>query len=271
MFFSTLEEIILTSNPYEKIEKFEKFYDRIEIESVNFDEAAAPRIFERASFEDYCLVVDPKDVPRRGALHTDYGRAVTLHAIAHIEYSAIDLALDAAYRFRSMPKDFYIDWLEVAKDECRHFLMIEELLIALGYKYGDFPVHKALFEAGRKTDTLIERMAIVPRFLEANGLDANPKIVKKLARFEDIFAQKIIKALDIILYEEIDHVKKGDRWFKYACELENCGDYVKRYLKIVEKHYPGALGSKVFMNLEAREQAGFSCEELNSLSKKNIC
>jgi len=193
-----------------------------------------------------------------------------LHAIAHIEYSAIDLALDAAYRFRGMPMEFYADWLEVADDECRHFLMIEQLLKALGHRYGDLPVHAGLFEAGRRTPTLLERMAVVPRYLEANGLDANPKIIQKLSTMDDAMAKKIIEALEVILDEEIDHVKKGDRWFRWACMREGVEDVTERYLQIVEKHYPSSFHKKCDLNLKARRAAGFACDELEAICGKKL-
>lgn len=270
-FHKNLEEIILTSNPYKKIEKFYIFYEKYKKGEIKIENNYSPKNFDKPSYENYCRVVDPKDVPKRGKFDTDEGRAILLHAIAHIEYNAIDLALDAAYRFLNMPKNFYDDWLEVAEDECRHFLMIDNLLKELGYKYSDFPVHAGLFEAGKKSLKLIERMAVVPRYLEANGLDANPKIMKKLKSFKDGFSKKMIDALNTILTEEIDHVKKGDFWFKYACVKEGVKDYEMRYFEIVEKIYPGSIHSKPFLNVEARKKAGFSCSEMNLLSKKIIC
>jgi len=270
-FYKTLEEIILTSNPYEKIDKFKSFYKKYKDGAIFFEKDFEPKVFENPSYVSYCTVVDPKDVPKRGKFETKEGRAILLHAIVHIEYSAIDLALDAVYRFKKMPKKFYDDWLEVADDECRHFLMIDELLREIGYKYSDFVVHSGLFEASKRTLKLLERMAVVPRYLEANGLDANPKIMKKLLSFKDEFSKKMINVLNIILNEEIGHVKKGDFWFKYTCEKEGIKDAEKAYFEIVEKVYPGTLHSKPFLNVEARKEAGFSCNEMNLLSKKNIC
>ena len=269
--YKTLEEIILTSNPYEKIDKFKNFYKKYKDGAIFFEKDFKPKVFENPSYVHYCTVVDPKDVPKRGRFETKEGRAILLHAIAHIEYSAIDLALDAAYRFKNMPKKFYDDWLEVADDECRHFLMIDILLKEIGYKYSDFPVHSGLFEAGKKTLNLIERMAVVPRYLEANGLDANPKIIKKLSTFKDDFAKKMIEALKTILNEEIYHVKKGDYWFKWACKKENIDNISRKYFEIVEKVYPGTIHSKPFLNVKDRKEAGFSCEEMNLLSKNFIC
>ncbi len=143
-----------------------------------------------------------------------------MHSIAHIEYSAIDLALDAVYRYPQMPLVYKRDWLEVASDEIRHFRMLDTLLKDLGYCYGDFPVHSGLFDAANHTaHNILDRMAIVPRYFEASGLDVSPQIIKKLANKHKIPAvMKLIDTLNIIYKEEIDHVLKGDRWFKYLCQ-----------------------------------------------------
>ncbi|SMC09824.1 ferritin-like domain-containing protein [Nitratiruptor tergarcus] len=267
-FFSWLEYILRISDPHQKIEQFNKFYAKYpNLPSEHFQKS---KVWESPSFAKICTIVDPKDVPRRSKLHTEEGRATLLHAIAHIEYSAIDLALDAAYRYKYMPKSFYDDWLEVAADECRHFLMIEELLHELGFSYGDLPVHQGLFDAAMRSLELIDRMAVVPRYLEANGLDANPKIIAKLGIFKDPFAKKMQEALEVILREEIDHVKKGDKWFRWACAQEGIEDIVKEYLQRVERVYPGTLHSKDFLNIEARKDAGFSCEEIRLLAKREV-
>ncbi|WP_422664358.1 DUF455 family protein, partial [Sulfuricurvum kujiense] len=144
------------------------------------DSATKPIVFTHPSYREHCTIIDPKEVPRRTKLNTSQGQVLLLHAIAHIEYSAIDLALDAVYRFRNCGEKFEMDWLVVADDEVRHFEMIESLLKELGGYYGEYPVHDALFEASMRTLDLYERMAVVPRYLEANGLDATPLILRKL-------------------------------------------------------------------------------------------
>ncbi len=269
-FFRALEKILIIPNPYDKIAQFRSFFQCYKDDAIIYDHGKKSVVFDRPSFASYCKVVDPTMVPRRSRLGTKEGRAILLHAIAHIEYSAIDLAIDAAYRFKGMPKEFYDDWLVVADDECRHFLMVDELLQELGYRYGDFEVHQGLFDAGRATLRLLDRMAVVPRYLEANGLDANPKIIKKLERFQDDFAKKMICALNIILEEEIDHVKKGDRWFVWACQKEGIENPMAKYFEIVERIYPGTIHSKPWINIEARKMAGFSCDEIKLLSSKKV-
>ena len=270
-YFRDLEEILLTVNPNEKFRKFNFFYKEFINEDVDFNDNYKVVELNEPSYKDFMKIVLPKNVKIRKYFNTDEGKASLLHTIAHIEYSAIDLALDAALRFKNLPREYYKDWLEVASDEIRHFLMIEELMEKIGYKYGDFEVHTNLFEAMKKTNTLVERMAIVPRYLEANGLDQNPKIMKKLESNPDKINTEILKALSIILEEEVDHVYKADKWFKYACKKNNL-DTENTYLELLEKYYPGSTqGKKLDMNFEARKKAGFSCDELKRLSNRNEC
>ncbi len=169
------------------------------------------------------------------------------------------------YRFRGLGEAFEKDWLVVADDEVRHFEMIETLLQELGSYYGAYPVHDALFEASMRTLNLYERMAVVPRYLEANGLDATPLILRKLQPHnKDPMIQKIMAALNVILEEEVDHVRKGDVWFAYACKCEN--KELSSYFEIIEKHYPNSFPRRIDINCEARMQAGFDKDELGRIS-----
>lgn len=270
VYFKTLEDILLTSNPYEKFEKFEVFYKNFLNNDLEYEENYIAPILTEPSYAPFTNIVLPKKVKIRKFFDTDEGKAGLLHTIAHIEYSAVDLALDAALRFSNMPKEYYSDWLEVAEDEIRHFKMIEGLMNELKVNYGDIVVHTNLYEAMIQTDTLLKRMAIVPRFLEANGLDQNPKIMDKLKSNNDSMNRKIIDALQVILDEEIDHVSKGDRWFKYACKEENVVPEAT-YIDILEEFYPGSTTRKLEMNFEARKAAGFSCDELKRLSNQEDC
>ena len=265
MFYEKLEEIILTSNPQKKFELFYDFYKNVE--NYDFTSDKKPKVFEKPSYAEFCEIVPPAKVPRRRGFETPEKRAVMLHAIVHIEYSAIDLALDACYRFRNLPKEYYLDWLEVAEDEIRHFKMMNALLEKTGYKYGDFPVHNSLFEASMKTLDLLSRMAIIPRWYEANGLDANEKIIKKLSKISMPFAKETIEALNVILEEEIPHVSKGDKWFKWECTRQNL-DPLETYFKIVDEFFKD--WKKKDINVAARLKAGFTCDELKILSKKEV-
>ncbi len=267
-FFSYIKTILRMSDPHKKIEEFNKFYQLFT--NLTFEHNSSIEVWHEPSYSEICEIVEPKKLAKRRSLQTKEQRAIFLHAIAHIEYSAIDLALDAAYRFRNMPLQFYKDWIEVAADECRHFVMIEDLLVKLGYKYGDFPVHRGLFDAALHSTTLLARMSVVPRYLEANGLDANAKIIEKLKQYPDPFAKEMVEALQLILDEEIDHVKKGDYWFQWACDRAGIQDYVNEYFRQVEQIYPQTKHSKSFLNVKARLQAGFSCKEIELLAKERV-
>ncbi|MBD3798369.1 ferritin-like domain-containing protein [Sulfuricurvum sp.] len=263
--YQTLETILTTPTPDQKITLFKQFYPLYLDGKIERDPSYPRVVFDHPSYKDFCVLSDPKEVPRRTKLNTQRGQTLLLHAIAHIEYSAIDLALDAVYRFRGLGEGFERDWLEVADDEVRHFEMIVSLLRELGSFYGEYPVHDALFESSMRTLDLIERMAVVPRYLEANGLDATPLILKKLYPYRsDPMIAKIMAALRVILDEEIDHVRKGDVWFEYACEREN--KLKSCYFEIIEKHYPQSFPRKVDVNFTARKEAGFSAEELSKIS-----
>lgn len=267
-FFSSLYTLLICQNHREKTELFETFYKNYRCYEKAHDSTV--HLPAQPSYANTLKVVSPQEVPFRKNLHTSEGLACMLHSILHIEYSAIDLALDAAYRYRNMPDAFYDEWLEVADDEVRHFQMILEHLEALGFAYGDFEVHSGLFDAAYKAQTLHERMAVIPRFFEANGLDATPQILKKLEPIKHKpHISDIIQILHVILDEEVAHVKKGDRWFKYACDTGNIA--YESYFEIIERYYPNAFPRQKHLNIDARKEAGFCCDELNRMSKKKVC
>ncbi len=265
-FFSELEAILESQTPADKTARFQSFYARYKSKSVFFYHDSDPKVFTTPSFASFCLICDAKTMSKRTALSTTKGKAYLIHAIAHIEYSAIDLALDHAYRFRNMPPQFYADWLEVADDEIRHFQLCQALLEKNGYHYGSFDVHSFLFDVSQKSLDLVTRMAVVPRHLEASGLDANPQMIAKLSQHHDNFAQEAVRVLETILKEEVSHVKKGDFWFKWACQKAHIDP--KDYFDIVEKILPGAKKKKPYVNITARKKAGFSCNEIKVLTDK---
>ncbi|MEA3228953.1 MAG: ferritin-like domain-containing protein [Campylobacterota bacterium] len=269
-FFQELESIIETESVDIKILLFNEFYRRYKEDKVVFEKQYKTKEFLKPSYHKVCKIIPPQNVPKRKNLTTIDGQINLLHAIAHIEYCAIDLALDACYRFDNLPKKYYDDWLEVADDEVRHFLMLEKLLNELDADYGDVAVHNALFEASQRTQTLVERMAVVPRYLEANGLDATPMILTKLKKLpSNKMVTKIVATLEVILEEEIDHVKKGDIWFNYACK--ESGVTTDIYFEIIDRYYPQGFLRPKNLNIEARKDAGFSCSELNFMAKRDIC
>jgi len=226
-----------------------------------------PVLFESPSYSTLCQIVDPKDLPARKHFDTKKGLVTLVHAIAHIEFSAVDLALDAVYRFPHMPVEFKHDWLIVAQDEVRHFKMLQNILHELDANYGDLPVHQGLFDASMHTTTdVLERMAVIPRHYEAGGLDVNPQIIKKLQnRAKDPVVAMIIDALNVIETEEIDHVHKGDKWFKQICH-QRALEPTATFQAILEKYKLHR--HKPHMNISARKQAGFACEELLALGAK---
>lgn len=209
-------------------------------------------------------LVSPLSVKRR-AMNTPEGRAALLHALVHIEFNAINLALDAIWRFAGMPHAYYSDWLQVAGEEALHFSLLVDHLQDLGYQYGDFPGHNSLWEMADKTRCdVLARMALVPRTMEARGLDAVPSIRAKLVQVGDTTAAAI---LDIILRDEIGHVAIGNRWYGYLCEQRGL-DPVASYAQLAAAHHAPVLRGP--FNFPARRAAGFSDAELAKLLDQDI-
>jgi len=204
-------------------------------------------------------LVDARDVPRRNFASLK-GRLTLVHAIAHIEFNAINLALDAVYRFQDMPEQYYTDWIRVAAEEAKHFTMLSDYLESHGMSYGDLPAHNGLWEMALKTDfDVLVRMALVPRVLEARGLDVTPGMVKKLQSTGDT---RLIKILQIIFDEEIGHVKIGTHWYKTLCGQRGL-EPEQTFLELIEKYMQGAKFGP--FETEARIEAGFSREEMERL------
>lgn len=201
-------------------------------------------------------LVSPRLVGRRSMATTE-GRAMLVHALAHIEFNAVNLALDALWRFPGMPSDYYTDWLRVAKEEAHHFALLSAHLASLGHAYGDFPGHDSLWEmVGKTCGDVLARMALVPRTLEARGLDAIPPLRAKLAQAGDIAAAEI---LDILLRDEEGHVEIGNRWYLHLC-AERGLEPVSTYDELTVRYKAPVL--KGPFNIEARRRAGFSEAEL---------
>ena len=188
------------------------------------------------------------------------GRAALLHAICHIEFNAINLALDAVWRFAGMPDDFYRDWLRVAAEEAHHFSLLRAHLQSLGHDYGDFDAHDGLWRMTAATaGDIVARMALVPRTLEARGLDATPPIQAKLRKAGDLAAVAI---LDVILRDEVGHVAIGNRWYRWLCARDGL-DAEALYPQLVAQYAAPRLRRP--FNLTARRAAGFSDAELAAL------
>jgi len=206
-------------------------------------------------------LVSPAQVPKR-SMATQEGRACLLHALAHIEFNAINLALDIIWRFPGMPEAFYRDWYKVAFEEAGHFGMLAQRLNQLGFAYGDFPAHNGLWEMAEKTcDDILARIALVPRTLEARGLDVSPAIRQRLLQAGD---EESAALLDIILRDEVGHVAIGNYWYKWLCEKRNL-DPVASYEALARQY--GAPRLRGPFNLDARRQAGFDDRELEALQR----
>ncbi len=204
-------------------------------------------------------LVHPSQLPRRG-LGSEQGRLALIHAIAHIEFNAINLAWDAVQRFPGMPTDYYANWVQVAKEEAHHFRLLQARLQEAGTEYGDFPAHNGLWDmAVRTADDPLVRMALVPRMLEARGLDVTPSIMQRFRKLGD---RQTVDVLQVILREEVGHVEYGTRWFNYLCEQRGL-DPETTYFDLLNNFLNGEI--RCPLHREARLEAGFTEHELDRL------
>lgn len=224
---------------------------------------ATPRPVEvSAGRPERPVLVAPAQLHARGA-HTPEGHAALIHAIAHIEFNAINLALDHVVRFQHFARDYISDWVRVAAEEAYHFELVRAHLQRLGWDYGDFPAHDGLWQMTVKTaHDPLARMALVPRLLEARGLDATPPIQRKLQAIND---QAGMQILDIILRDEVGHVAVGDRWFRHLCVAQGC-EPEATYTALIEAY--AAPWPQPPLNEAARLAAGFSHDEIAALTQR---
>ncbi len=219
---------------------------------------------KHVQFPDNPILLSPRQMPKRKLGSTD-GIAAFFHAIAHVEFIAIYLAWDILYRFRGMPTQFYQDWLQIADEEAQHFELIQLHLQKFNMRYGDLPAHNGLWEHATDTaNDLLARLAIVPRCMEARGLDVTPAIIKKFAHQGD---KDSVALLQRILTDEVGHVERGSYWFKYVCALQNLDPEIK-YQELIKQFYQGGKPKGPF-NREMRIIAGFSNAELDWLETTN--
>ncbi|MFZ4478264.1 MAG: ferritin-like domain-containing protein [Rhodoferax sp.] len=199
------------------------------------------------------------------SVHTVTGRAALIHSLAHIELNAVDLGLDIVWRFPGMPTQFYLDWAMVAQEEARHYGLLADHLSGLGFQYGDFPAHSGLWDMAQKTSAdLLARLALVPRTLEARGLDASPRVRDKLLSVGDRRGAEI---LSVILQDEIGHVATGNRWYRWLCSERGIDPMATYTLLALRYSAPRLRGP---FNLEARRAAGFDEDELAALLRVSI-
>lgn len=258
--FAATESVIAISDPDRKVRAARALWsDWLDGRLAPAAHAPPPAPIGEPGRPERPALVPPRDLPRRRLGSTE-GRAALLHAIAHIEFNAINLALDAVYRFRGLPSDYYEDWLRVADDEARHYCMLADRLDDLGHAYGDFPAHDGLWRMARQTahDWLV-RMALVPRVLEARGLDVTPGMIERLEGAGDRASADVLR---VILDEEVAHVAIGSRWFERACR-ERRVDPEATFAELLERFMPGAVRGP--FNHDARRRAGFSADELRRL------
>ena len=257
----TALEILAITNPQIKVSRTFQLFDDYQQQKINLNAAA---IYDGTKLDlpgrpNKPELVPPLEVPKR-KMDTVEGRASLLHSLAHIEFNAINLALDAIWRFSDMPEQYYADWLKVAKEEAYHFTLVNEYIQSFGYSYGDFQAHNSLWEMVERTqDSVIARMALVPRTMEARGLDAVPMIRDRFKQIKDVQAVEI---LDIILRDEIGHVFIGNYWFNFLCNKASLSP-ISAYRDLAKQYRAPKLRGP--FNLDARKQAGFTVEELNLL------
>lgn len=244
-----------------KLEAIRRLDDLLEEETPDFSCTAPARPAHEVRFPERPRLVEPRLLKRR-SLHTDAGRVAFLHAVAHIEFTAILLACDMAYRFRGLPDDFYRDWLGIAIEEARHFAAVQRRLRALGAEYGDLPAHRGLWELAEQTaGDVLHRLALVPRCMEARGLDVTPPMIEKLRERDDTAS---VAVLELILREEIGHVATGSRWFQHIACLRGM-NAEETYFELIRHYLKGELRGP--FNWPARRQAGFSEGELERLAR----
>lgn len=258
LFEETLRCIQIT-DPFTKAAETQKLYRRWyagALDKQSLDEALRIPVPGRPSKPD---LVDPNNVPKRG-FNSQQGLTKLAHAIAHIEFNAINLALDVVYRFREMPNDFVSDWLKVAAEEAKHFMMLANYLRDNHANYGDFAAHNGLWEMALKTDhDVMVRMALVPRVLEARGLDVTPTMINKL---KNVSEDELVDILEVLHRDEIGHVHAGTRWFNYVCMQRGLTPTIV-FNELLREYMGGAIQGP--FDMASRLQAGFTEEEMKQL------
>lgn len=242
---SVAAKLSLTEAVYHALLAGELAYDEIDVKDI-----------PRPGRPDKPEMVEVRALPRRN-FHSSEGHAALMHAIAHIEFNAIDLAWDAVYRFPGMPEAFYFDWARVASEEAQHFRLIHDYLQQLGFQYGDFGAHNGLWDMAVETayDPLV-RMALVPRVMEARGLDVTPGIMHKL---QHSGFRRAAEILEVIYQDEHGHVEIGNKWFHFLCEQRKVQP-LSIFKDLIRRHAGGKIRKPI--NDQARRDAGFTEEEL---------
>lgn len=257
--FATCAHALASTSAQEKRDLIDALHAAAQSHTLSFDLDTPLAPIGPPGYPAELHLVPPQRVPKRN-MATPIGRAKLLHAIAHIEFNAMHLALDACYRFRGMPRAYYDDWLQVAAEEARHFALLQASLERRGCSYGRYSAHNGLWEMATATaHSVLARMALVPLVLEARGLDVTPGLRERFAQSGDDDAVAI---LDVILREEIGHVAIGMRWFRQAC-AEHALDPAATFVALTREHR--APRPHLPLNRAARLQAGFTEDQLTAL------
>ncbi len=260
--FHTLAEhcLFVAGTVGDKLALVEALAEGLARDQLDWEQNHPVRPAQAVVLPEHPRLVEPRALPARN-FTSKAGLAAFFHALAHIEFTAILLALDMAYRFDGMPPAFYRDWLGVALEEARHFRMLTDRLAVLGTAYGDLPAHRGLWTTAEETaHDILARLALVPRCMEARGLDVTPGMISKL---EQHGAVDDAALLNRIYQDEIGHVALGSRWFARIC-TERGLEVETTYFRLLEDHLHGDLRGP--FNLSARRQAGFSDQELIRLA-----
>lgn len=260
--FTIAESCLHNTAINQKIEVTHHARKLFECDHLSFESTDLVLPISKTQFPEKPLLLSPRDMPKRGLNSAD-GKTAFFHSLAHIEFIAIYLAWDMLYRFRGLPDKFYQDWLRVADEEALHFSMIREHLLGMGVDYGDLPAHGGLWRHAEETDdNVLARLAIVPRCMEARGLDVTPKMIEKFSMQGD---QASVKLLTKILNDEVGHVEIGSNWFKALCKQSGF-DHEYKFRELIEKYYIGK--PKGPFNRELRIIAGFTHSEITWLEQK---
>lgn len=262
--FETAEHCLITCEIEEKLHLAEQTAQAWRDGLLSLDCKDGPEPIGEPGHPARPVLVAPDKVPKRG-LGTKAGLAALVHAMAHIEFNAVNLAWDAVYRFRDLPEQFYSDWIKVAEEEAYHFQLLRTRLNELGTDYGEFTAHNGLWDMAKRTafDPMV-RMALVPRVLEARGLDVTPGIIKRLRQVGD---EKTVAVLEIILHDEVEHVAIGSRWFKYFCQQRGL-DSEQAFRELISQYFTRPISGP--FDYAARQKAGFTITELKALECMEI-
>ncbi|MDX2417174.1 MAG: ferritin-like domain-containing protein [Xanthomonadales bacterium] len=258
--FENTARCLAISSPDEKCAAVTDLWLAVQLNDFEFDPNTPVTPIGVAGHPTKPELVAPAKLKRR-RLGSEQGRAALVHAVTHIEFNAINLALDAAYRFRDMPSQFYIDWISVAAEEARHYQLLSTRLQSMGFNYGDFPAHNGLWEMAQRTaDDCLKRMALVPRVLEARGLDVTPGMIERLTSVGD---HETVRILEIILEEEVRHVEIGSHWFRICCDQRGLQPE-STFLSLLKEYFTGTVRGP--FNMPARIKAGFTQREMDAIS-----